>query len=108
MADAEIKAKKEAAEKLKISIRQSLDKQMRDRVKREEREVAEREKQARIDADKAMKAAREEERKEQERRAAMNEYRLQLEDQIRADVRDRPGRERRMTELERHLNVENM
>jgi hypothetical protein len=108
MVDAQIKAKKEAAEQVKLSIRQSLDKQMRDRARREEREAAEREKQARIDADKVVKAAREQERKDQQHRFAMNEYRLELEDQIRADMRNRPGRDRRMTDLERALNFDHV
>ena len=38
----------------------------------------------------------------------MQQYRLALEDQVRADVRHRPGRERRMSTLERALNVDQM
>jgi len=106
--DAELKAKKKAAEDVKVSIRQSLDKQMRDRKAREEREQAELDKQARIDGNKAIVAMRDAERKDAVQRQVMLEYRLQLEDQVRADVRERPGRQRRMTDLERAINVEEM
>ena len=104
----ELKAKKDAAEAMKLNIRKSLDKQVRDRIAREKRDAAEREKQARIDADKAQCAMREAERKEQDKRKTMEEYRLQLEDQARANIRDRPGRDRRMTEFERDMNRQSL
>jgi len=81
---------------------------MRDRKARQEREQAELDKQARIDGNKAIVAMRDAERKDAVQRQVMLEYRLQLEDQVRADVRERPGRQRRMTDLERAINVEEM
>ena len=100
----ELNAKKEKIEQAKIDMRKSLDKQVKDKKARNVRETAEREKQARIDAAKAAEAIREVERKEAAKRNTMAAYRLQLEDQVRAAVRERPGRERKMSHFEEQIN----
>ena len=100
----ELNAKKEKIEQAKIDMRKSLDKQVKDKKARNVRETAEREKQARIDAAKAAEAIREVERKEAAKRNTMAAYRLQLEDQVRAAVRERPGRERKMSQFEEQMN----
>ena len=100
----ELNAKKEKIEQAKIDMRKSLDKQVKDKKARNVRETAEREKQARIDAAKATEAIREVERKEAAKRNTMAAYRLQLEDQVRAAVRERPGRERKMSQFEEQMN----
>lgn len=87
----EINAKKEAAEKMKTSMRKSLDKQIHDKKTREERLKAENEKQARFEAERAVQLMRQAEQKDAERAEMMKQYRLELEDQVRADMRLRPG-----------------
>jgi len=104
----EINAKKEAAEKMKAAMRKSLDKQIHDKKTREERLKAENEKQARFEAERAVQLMRQAEQKDTERAEMMKQYRLELEDQVRADMRLRPGEKKRMTDLERALHHENM
>jgi len=112
LVQAEMRARAEAAfqDKLrregqkKLEVRRTLDKQMEDQERRKEEERALTRKQMELFKHQARQALQEEQRKAEARREAQVQYRLQLEDQLRHDVKIRPTKELLMSEVERRLN----
>jgi len=109
-ADARAKAEAQYQEKLrremqkKIEIRSTLDRQVQEQGRRKKEEVEARQRQSEMFKRQAAEALAEEERRAQNRRLAQEEYRMQLEDQLRQDVKLRPARELMMSEVERKIN----
>jgi len=103
-AEAQFLEKARREHQKKIEVRATLDKQVeeQERRKKEERETAL--KQSTLFKEQAQTALEEEQRKMQAKRDAREEYRMQLEDQLRHDVKLRPTRELMMSEVERKIN----
>lgn len=88
----------------KIEVRQTLDKQVEEQEMRKRKEKDATERQSKIFKQQSADAMAAEKRKLQDRKKAQDEYRMQLEDQLRSDVKLRPARELMMSEVERKIN----
>jgi len=108
--DARMKAEAQFQEKLrrehqkKLEIRNTLDRQVQEQMDRKSQEKIIIQKQAEVFKKQANEAQHEDERKLLKLKQAKHEYRMQLEDQLRFDVKLRPARELMMSEVERKLN----
>jgi len=109
-AEAKKKAEMQYVERLqrehqkKIEVRQTLDKQVSEMEARKMEEKATIKRQSDMFKAQAAEAMAEERRKLQREKQARDEYRMQLEDQLRQDVKLRPARELMMSEVERKIN----
>lgn len=108
--EARLKAEAQFQEKLrrehqkKLEIRNTLDRQVQDLHDKKNQEKIIIQKQAEVFKKQANEATMEEQRKKMEMKKAQHQYRMQLEDQLRFDVKLRPARELMMSEVERKIN----
>jgi len=108
--EARMKAEAQFQEKLrrehqkKLEIRNTLDRQVQDLQEKKTQEKIIIQKQAEVFRKQANEATLEDQRKKMEMKKAKHEYRMQLEDQLRFDVKLRPARELMMSEVERKIN----
>lgn len=103
-AEAQFQEKLRREHQKKLEIRSSLDRQVQQQQDNKNQEKVMIQKQAEVFKKQANDAILEEERKAMERKMAKQQYRMQLEDQLRFDVKLRPARELMMSEVERKLN----
>jgi len=108
--EARLKAEAQFQEKLrrehqkKLEMRNTLDRQVKEANDKKSAEKTLMMRQAEVFRKQAHEAMLEDQRKEQAAQQAKVAYRMQLEDQLRFDVKLRPARELMMSEVERKLN----
>jgi len=103
-AESQYKERLQREHQKKIEVRQTLDKQVMEQEQRKKEEKEAMLRQSDMFKKQAAEAMAEDKRKLQRRRDAQEEYRMQLEDQLRHDVKLRPARELMMSEVERKMN----
>jgi len=103
-AEAQYKERLQRERQKKIEVRQTLDKQVQEQEQRKKDEKEAMLRQSEMFKKQAAEAMAEDKRKMQARKDAQDAYRMQLEDQLRHDVKLRPARELMMSEVERKIN----